>query len=214
MLQRVSFSIGGQELVGVLHLAGADSAGAALVLHGFGGHPDQPHIVETAAALAAAGVAAYRFPYRDHQPPKMSLASALEDAEGALQLLGAHPQVNAKKLAVVGFSFGGAVAALLAGRERRIRAAVLGAGTSRRDGYLDPISVLAKTKARVLLIWGARDTEVATIHADRYATALAKAGVVHEFVSLEGADHDFGPASCRARMAARVTSWVRESFEV
>lgn len=60
MLQRVSFSISDAELVGVLHLADGDSAGVALVLHGFGGHPDQPHIVETAAALAAAGVAAYR----------------------------------------------------------------------------------------------------------------------------------------------------------
>jgi dipeptidyl aminopeptidase/acylaminoacyl peptidase len=157
-------------------------------------------------------VAAYRFPYRDHQPPKMSLASALEDAEAAVELLAAHPQVDAKKLAVVGFSFGGAVAALLAGGERRIRAAVLGAGTSKRDGYLDPVGVLAKSKARVLLIWGSQDTEVATIHADRYTTALTKAGVVHEFVTLEGADHDFGPAASRAQLAARVVSWVRESF--
>lgn len=208
MLQRVSFSVRGVERIGVLHLTDGEAAGAAVVLHGLGGHPDQPHIVEAAAALAGAGVAAYRFPYRDHQPPRMTLASSLEDAEAAIEMLRAHPQVDAVKLALVGFSFGGAVAALLAGQERAVRAVVLAAAPSRRDGHLDPISALARSKARVLLLWGSNDTQVAPIHAERYMTALEKARVRHELVTIEGADHDFGPPRVRTEVMARLASWV------
>src|SRR5437667_2757988 len=44
----------------------------------------------------------------------------------SVRLLKAHPDVP-ERLAVVGFSFGGTVAALVAGRDSRIRAAVLAA---------------------------------------------------------------------------------------
>ncbi len=212
MLQRVSFEVARRELVGVLHLPDGASRGAALVLHGFGGHPDQPHIVETCAALASTGIAAYRFPYRDHQPPKMTLASALEDAASAIRCLRAHPQLDAAKLAVVGFSFGGGVAALLGGRERAMRAVVLGAGISQGAGGLSPVAALARTRARVLLIWGSDDTQVPIANADRYAGALARAGAAHEIVTVQGADHDFGPAPRRAEMTARVAEWVRTSM--
>ncbi len=212
MLQRVSFEVRGVECVGVLHLPEGESRGAALVLHGFGGHPDQPHIVETAAALADDGVAALRFPYRDHQPPKMTLASSLEDAGHAVLLLRAHPRVDSAKLAAVGFSFGGGVAALLGGRERAMRAVVLGAATSHREAGLDPVATLARTRAHVLLVWGSDDTQVPMANVDRYARALARAGVAYEIVTIEGADHDFGPAPLRANMAERVASWVRASL--
>ncbi len=211
MLQKVSLTVRGVELVGVLHLPARGARGAALVLHGFGGHPDQPHIVETAQALASAGIAAYRFPYRDHQPPKMTLESALEDARHALRLLRAHPQVDASTLAVVGFSFGGAAAAVLAGKERAIRACVLAAAPSEWQGRARPLQAITRTKARVLLLCGSRDTQVSTAHADRYVAALRSAGIEHAFETIEGADHDFGPPPRRAKMAARVAEWLRES---
>lgn len=213
MLQRVSFAVHDVERIGVLHLPDGDARGAALVLHGLGGHPDQPHIVETATALAACGVAAYRFPYRDHQPPRMTLASSLEDGEAALAVLRAHERVASARLALVGFSFGGAVAALLAGRERSVTAVVLAAAPSRRDGQHDPVSALARSKARVLLLWGAKDTEVSTLHAERYETALTKARVPYERVIVEGADHDFGPAARRAEMVSRLAGWVRGTLD-
>lgn len=196
----------------MLHLPDGPSAGSALVLHGYGGDPAQPHIVETCAALAGAGVAALRFAYRDHRPPRMTLATATDDAKGALRLLRAHPEVKADRVAIVGFSFGGAVAALVAGSERPVRAVVLAAATSESQGADRPLQAIARTKARVLLLWGTNDTEVPTAHAERYRAALAAAGVAHRFETVDGGDHDFDPPDARRRMADRVAGWVRESF--
>src|SRR5881409_1329642 len=195
--QRVGIRVEDTELDGVLHLPGTTTVGGAAVLHGFGGHPDQPHIVATCDALAHAGVAALRFAYRDHQPPRMTLESGLADAAGAVRLLKAHPDVP-ERLGVVGFSFGGTVAALVAGRDSRIRAAVLAAAPAvagpnftswSNDGTWKPLAEISRTRARVLLIWGSRDTEVPFEHAERYTTVLSQAHVKHQIVVVEGGDH-------------------------
>ncbi len=219
-LQRVSFVVPTGELEGVLHLPDTTTIGGCVVLHGFGGHPDQPHIVATCAALADAGVAALRFAYRDSQPPRMTLDSALADAAGAIRLLKAHPSVP-EKLAVVGFSFGGTVAAITAGRDSRIRAAVLAAAPAlaqpqfkawSNEGKWKPVAELSRTRARVLLIWGSRDTQVLIADAERYRAVLLQARVTNTLVVIEGGDHDFDPAAARERMTAAVADWVRESF--
>jgi len=220
-LQRVSFAVPTGELEGVLHLPDATAIGGCTVLHGFGGHPEQPHVVATCTALAEAGVAALRFAYRDSQPPKMTLDSALADTAGAIRLLKAHPDVP-ERLGVVGFSFGGAVAAITAGRDARIRAAVLaaapamsapkGAASDARETKWKPVAELSRTRARVLLIWGSRDTQVPIDNAERYRAVLLQARVTNTLVTIEGANHDFEPANARAQMTAAVAGWVRESF--
>jgi dienelactone hydrolase len=211
MLQRVSFVVPGGELEGTLHLPETSAIGGAAVLHGFGGDPEQAHIVETCEALAAVGVAALRFAYRDHEPPRMTLASGLADAGGAVRLLKAHPDVPSR-MGVVGFSFGGAVAALVAGRDSRIRAAVLAAApaTFGDDTHFKPIAELSRTRARVLLVWGTRDREVPFENAERYSAVLSQARVTHRVVRIEGGDHDFDPAGPRAKMAEAVAAWIRE----
>ena len=227
-LQRVSFAVQGGtprreangELEGVLHLPDGETIGGCAVLHGYGGHPDQPHVVATCIALAGAGVAALRFAYRDHQPPRMTLDSGLADAAGAIRLLKAHPAVP-EKLGVVGFSFGGTVAAITAGRDSRIRAAVLAAAPAvagpkfaawSNDGKWKPVAELSRTRARVLLIWGSRDDQVPIENAERYRAVLLQARVTNTLVTIEGGNHDFEPAAARERMTAAVSEWVRESF--
>ncbi len=211
-LQRVSFVVPGGELEGTLHLPDTRAVGGVAVLHGFGGHPDQPHIVATCEALADAGVAALRFAYRDHEPPRMTLASGLADAGGAVRLLKAHPDIP-EAMGVVGFSFGGAVAALVAGRDSRIRTAVLAAAPARfRDDKFNPIAEVTRTRARVLLIWGGRDTQVPLANAERYAALLSQARVTNRTVVIEGGDHDFAPAGPRETMAQRVAEWCREGL--
>ena len=218
--QRVGIRVEDQELDGILHLPDASAVGGAAVLHGFGGHPDQPHIVTTCEALASAGVAALRFAYRDHQPPRMTLATGLADAAGAIRVLKAHPEIP-ERLGVVGFSFGGTVAALVAGRDSRIRAAVLAAAPAvagptftawSNDGKWKPVAELSRTRARVLLIWGSRDTEVPAENAARYMAVLTQARVRNELVTIEGGDHDFAPAGPRAKMAATVADWLRSNL--
>jgi len=218
--QKVSFLVPTGEIEGVLHLPDTTTIGGCAVLHGYGGHPDQPHIVATCDALANASVAALRFAYRDHQPPRMTLDSALADAAGAIRLLKAHPSVPGQ-LGVVGFSFGGTVAAIVAGRDSRIRAAVLAAAPAlaephfrawNNEGKWKPVAELSRTRARVLLIWGARDTQVSIENAERYRAVLLQARVTNTLVVIDGADHDFEPAAARERMTAAVASWVSESF--
>jgi dienelactone hydrolase len=219
-LQRVSFMVPTGELEGVLHLPDIAAIGGCAVLHGYGGHPEQPHIVATCAALAEAGIAALRFAYRDSQPPKMTLESALADTAGAIRLLKAHPDIP-ERLGVVGFSFGGTVAAVTAGRDARMRAAVLAAAPAMaqphfsawtNDGKWKPVAELSRSRARVLLIWGSRDTQVPIDNAERYRAVLLQARVTNRLVIIEGGDHDFEPAKARAQMTATVADWVRESF--
>ena len=212
-VQRVSFVVPGAELEGTLHLPDMRAVGGVAVLHGFGGHPDQPHIVAACEALSDVGVAALRFAFRDHQPPRMTLASGLADASGAIRLLKAHPDIP-EAMGVVGFSFGGAVAALVAGRDSRIRAAVLAAAPARfgDDDKLKPVAEITRTRARVLLIWGSRDTEVPVTNAERYAAVLSQARVSHRTVTIAGGDHDFAPAGPRDKMAQEVSEWCLENL--
>lgn len=215
--QRVSFVVPSGELDAVLHLPETTAVGGCVVLHGYGGNPEQPHIVATCVALAEAGIAALRFAYRDSQPPRMTLDSALADTAGAIRLLKAHPDVP-ERLGVVGFSFGGTVTAITAGRDHRIRAAVLAAAPALSDrdapwaGRWKPAAELSRTRARVLLMWGARDREVPFEDAERYHAVLSQARVTNHVVKIEGGDHDFEPAAARARMTATVVAWVHESF--
>ena len=218
--QRVSFKVPTGELEGVLHLPDGEVVGGCAVLHGYGGHPDQPHIVATCTALADAGVAALRFAYRDQQPPRMTLDTALADAVGAIRLLKAHPS-STGALGIAGFSFGGTVAAIAAGRDSRLRAAVLAAAPAlaqphfkawNNEGKWKPIAELSRTRARVLLIWGSRDTEVPFENAERYASVLSQARVTNRIVTVEGGNHDFEPAAARDKMTATVAEWVRESL--
>lgn len=211
--QRVGIRVEDTELDGVLHLPETSAIGGAAVLHGFGGHPDQPHIVATCDALANAGVAALRFAYRNHQPPRMTLASGLADAAGTIRVLKAHPDVP-ERLGVVGFSFGGTIVALVAGRDSRIRAAVLAAAPAQfgDDPKWKPVAELSRTRARVLLLWGSRDSQVPLENAERYAAVLSQARVPNRIVTIEGGDHDFAPAGPRAKMALTVADWMRESL--
>lgn len=218
--QRVSFVVPTGELEGVLHLPETSAVGGCLVLHGYGGNPQQPHIVATCVALAGAGIAALRFAYRDSQPPRMTLETALADAAGALRLLRAHPDVP-ERFGIVGFSFGGTVAAITAGRDHRIRAAVLAAAPAvaqpgfhawSNEGKWRPTAEVSHTRARVLLLWGSRDDQVPFADAERYFTVLTQARVTSRVVRIEGGDHDFQPAAAREQMAATVAAWVRESF--
>ena len=219
-LQPVSFVVPTGELDGTLHLPDVTAVGGCVVLHGYGGHPDQPHIVATCEALADAGIAALRFAYRDSRPPRMTLESGLADAAGAIRLLKAHPEVP-ERLGIVGFSFGGTVAAIAAGRDARIRAAVLAAAPAMaqphfhawtNEGKWKPLAEASRTRARVLLIWGSRDTEVPFEDAERYHAVLSQARVTNRVITIDGGDHDFQPAAARQGMTAAVAAWVRESF--
>jgi len=204
VLQRVAFAVAGSQVEAILHLPDGETIAGVAVLPGRGGTmADTAYLCES---IAASGIAALRFTFRVDGDALAGLA----DAGGAVRLLRAHPAIP-QRVGVVGWSFGGAVAALAAGRDSRIRAAVLVSTPAARDywGPAKPLAEITRTRAQVLIVRPAADEVVAPADADRYAAVLTQARVRHELLTIAGADHNFtGPAE-RAEMLAAVTSWLR-----
>jgi len=206
MLQRVSFPVAGTEIEGILHLPdGETTIGGVAVLPGRGNTLE--HMAYFGESLAAAGIAALRFTLRIDSDAFAGLA----DAGGAVRLLRAHPAIP-QRIGLLGWSFGGAVAAMAAGRDSRIRAAVLVSAPAARDyfGSAKPLAEITRTRAKVLIVRPSADEVVPPGDADRYAAVLTQARVVNRVVTVDGADHSFTDPTRRAEMLAAVTSWLRE----
>jgi len=131
--EQVRFRNDGQWLYGMLHLPeGRGPAPGIIMIHGFTGHRIEAHrlFVRAARAIAAAGVAALRFDCRGSGESEgefvdMTVSGEIADARAALDLLAARQEVDPARLGVLGLSLGGAVAACLAGSDRRVKALAL-----------------------------------------------------------------------------------------
>ncbi len=207
MLQRVSFPVAGTEIEGILHLPDGETLGGVAVVGGRNGDIEAGAALCT--AISEAGVAALRFAWRVPDDIKAALA----DVAGAIRLLRAHPGVP-QQAGIVGHSYGGAVAAIAAGRDSRLRAAVLIVPPAEREyfGALKPMAELSRTRARVLILAAGADEIVAPEDAERYAALLRQAGVTHRLVTIEGADHEFFAPEHRLQAERAVTAWLREAF--
>ena len=207
MLQRVAFAVAGTQIEASLHLPDGETIGGVAVLPGRGGSmEDTAYLCE---GLAAAGIAALRFTFRIDSDPLAGLA----DTGGAVRLLRAHPAIP-QRIGLLGWSFGGAVAAMAAGRDSRIRAAVLVSTPAARDyfGSAKPLAEISRTRAKVLLVRAGADEVVASGDAGRYAAVLVQARVANHVVTVDGADHNFTAPPQRAEMLAVVTGWLREAL--
>ncbi|MFN2519951.1 MAG: alpha/beta hydrolase family protein [Candidatus Limnocylindria bacterium] len=237
MLQRVSFRAAATEVEGILHLpegaavggiavladadrGGSAMAGVAVPEDADGGDevgtapPSAAHVVVASCeALAAGGVAALRFAFRQDALGHVRSSDALADAAGAMRLLKSHPALPGA-VGVAGFGFGGAIAAVAAGRDSRVRCAVLAGAPATIEGDPDwrPMAEASRTRARVLLLRGSRDTRVTADEVERYASVLSAARVTRRVVTIEGADHHFAPAGPRARALEAIVAWARESL--
>lgn len=207
MLQRVGIAVAGGELEGLLHLPEGQAIGGAVVVGGRGSFLAAPNYL--CDAISAAGVAALRYDYRSPD----DFGSTLPEIAGAVRVLRAHPAVP-QRIAVVGHSYGAAVAALAAGRDSRLRAAVLLAPPAERDyfGALRPMAELSRTRAKVLIVVPGADEVVPPEHGARYAALLRQAGVAHRLVTIDGADHEFLAPAHRERLTDAVTAWLREAL--
>lgn len=207
MLQRVGFPVAGVEIEGILHLPEGETRGGVAVLGGR--TSDIESGTYLCEAIASAGIAALRFAYRIASDIPANLA----DVAGAVRLLRAHPAVP-QRIGVVGHSYGGVVGALAAGRDSRLRAAVLIVPPAERDyfGTLRPMAELSRTRAKVLIVSATADEVVDPAHGERYAALLRQAGVVHRLITVEGADHQFTKPEHRAQLLTATTSWLREAL--
>jgi dipeptidyl aminopeptidase/acylaminoacyl peptidase len=145
----VVFDCRGQQIVGMLHLPeGRGRVPAALLLHGFTGTKVEAHrmFVKLSRLLARRGIGSLRFDFRGSgdsggEFEDMSLRTQIADATEAIRFLARHKRVNSRRLALVGMSFGAAVAAYVMGRERhRFKSLVLWAPVAEGTGILDDLS--------------------------------------------------------------------------
>ena len=145
----VVFDCKGQQIVGMLHLPeGRTRVPGALLLHGFTGHKAEIHrmFVKLARKLSAHGIGCLRFDFRGcgdsaGEFEEMTLRTKLCDATAALKFLARQKRINPKRLALVGFSLGGAVAAHLVGRETaHIKSLALISPVADGSGILDELA--------------------------------------------------------------------------
>lgn len=244
--QWLEFTAGEQKLLGVLHLPArvAGPAPVVLMLHGCAGNKIGPHRmhVQAATALAAAGIACLRFDCRGSGDSEgdfreTTLSRWLDDAVAALDVLAEHPGIDAGRLGAQGYSLGGAAAALLAGRDSRVRAVCLWAPVAdlalfedlghiaRLQGQVDlggdrlsraffadldahdPVRALTAGAARALVVHGTADADVDPEHARAYFEALGPGRCQRHL--MEGAGHGFDAAHWVDELVTVTANWWR-----
>jgi hypothetical protein len=135
MEERVSFTSDRLRLSGVLGLP--DSRGERhatfLVLHGFGSNKDGVGGKAVAAMLTGLGYAALRFDFRgcgesEGERGRVICQEQVRDTKNALSFLATRADIDPHRIAVVGQSFGAAVAVYAAGVDRRIAACISSGG--------------------------------------------------------------------------------------
>jgi len=195
-----------------------------LVLHTLAG--PGPNLEAFAKRLAAEGYVTLTpdfFALHDFGPDgRTDHPLILKDLDGALEYVASHPRVDRTRLGVVGFSFGGRVAVILAAtRPERIRAAVtyyavtshpdLGGVLSGRAARAEPLSAgIRAIRAPLLIHHGEADANVPVEQARLLHRAMQAAGKSSSLYTYPGADHLFnfsiGP-DVRFDPAAAELSW-------
>lgn len=125
----LSFASGGLLLEAVLSLpAGPGPFPGAVVCHPhplFGGNMENNVVLALARELVGRGIAALRFNFRGVGRSQGSFGEGVgeqADAEAALAYLAGRKEVDAGRLAVCGYSFGGMVALAVGCRHERVQA--------------------------------------------------------------------------------------------
>lgn len=135
--ERVTFRSGGFELAGMVRVPDAQPAGerrpAFLVLHGFGSHKGAGNVLGPCGVLESLGYVTLRFDMRgcgesEGRRGHLICLEQVEDTRAALGCLAGHPAVDGSRIAVIGSSFGAAVALYTGGVDPRVAAVVSSGG--------------------------------------------------------------------------------------
>ena len=169
----------------------AQPAPAALLLHGFSSNKER--MTESVGrALLGRGVASLaldlpfhgerggvneELPYRNPLALVSAWNTAVREARAAIEWLSSQPEIDAARLAVVGYSLGGFLALMTAAEERTVRVVALAAAGDLPDSTpyaallrraVDPLRAVRKLDGRpLLLVNGRRDTTTRPAQAER-----------------------------------------------
>jgi dienelactone hydrolase len=248
----VCLTVDGQQVYGFLHQPAAttDKLPAVLILHGFLASKDQPHriFVTLAEAVAHAGMVALRIDLRgrgDSEGESIDITPVadLADVAAALDYLAQREDVDAERIGVLGMSWGGTLAAVIAGRDHRVGPVVIWSSgiTEQKWDWLAQLSVFDGREAAenwaqlvgrpfydglselhppeevrtargpFLVVYGTEDHAVAPSIPATEAT-LAAAGIAHEVLAVEGADHIFMSHAWKQTVIASTVAWLRDQW--
>ncbi len=131
MEEKVSFKSHRLKIAGVLEIPRDYKTGerraAIMVLHGFGSNKDSNSCTIATKMFEAMGYVTLRFDFRGcgesaGASGKVICLEQVEDTRAALTYLASRPEVDPKRIGVMGHSFGAAVAVYAAGVDGRIAA--------------------------------------------------------------------------------------------
>jgi alpha-beta hydrolase superfamily lysophospholipase len=137
MEERVQWTAHGLRYAGIVHRPEGMQAGkrraAFMVLHGFGSNKDSETMKTAARLFTSLGYVALRFDMRgcgesEGERGRVICLEQVADTSAALGYLGTRDDVDARKIAVFGHSFGAAVAVYTAGVDARIAACISSGG--------------------------------------------------------------------------------------
>src|SRR4051812_18982718 len=137
MSTKVTFESDGLSLSGIVQLPDGIRPGekrpAFLVLHGFGGNKDGRGQTVIAEQLAAWGYVTMRFDFRGcgesgGEHARILCIDQVADTSNALTYMTGRPEVDARRIGVIGSSFGAAVSIYSAGADSRVAAVISSGG--------------------------------------------------------------------------------------
>lgn len=136
MEERISFSSDGLTLAGILRLPEGEARrprAAFIVLHGFGSNKQAGNVLAPCELLDSLGYATLRFDMRgcgdsEGEPGRLICLEQVADTRNALSYLAGRPEIDGARIALLGSSFGAAVAVYAAGVDRRVAAVVSSGG--------------------------------------------------------------------------------------
>ena len=247
--QPVTFTNQGQQIVGILHIPSHPRPLPAVALyHGFTGHHLESHLlfVKIGRMLAKMGVGALRFDFRGSGNSEgsfsdMSVVTEIDDAIAALDYLSTQSWVNDERIGVLGLSLGGGIAAVVSGRDERIKSAVLLSAVARpmedfsnippidpveeelpamwigqkfRDDLKNfhPLDEIIKRKPKIMVVHGTDDTTVPCSRAEDYHMTLLANHTPHKVMIIPQADHTYSKKIHEDRVIKSSVDWFLETL--
>ena len=184
--RKVSFLSNGLELEGCLSLPQTSRLiPGAVLCHPhplYGGNMDNNVIQAVSRALVAQGLAALRFNFRGVGSSQGSFGGGVgeeEDAHAALSFLCGYAGIDAKRIGILGYSFGGMVA-LSTGVQSDLVQVMVGISPVISPGLLQ------KCFKPLLLTYGTKDDVIPPAKIISEAEGLPGSGIME---AIEGADH-------------------------
>jgi hypothetical protein len=137
MEEKVTFKSGDLNISGVVHtpddMVEGDRRPVVLILHGFGSRKDAGNVIGPTNMFMNWGYVVLRFDMRgcgesDGMFGHLLCLDQVEDTRAAVTIMQSRPEVDSDRIAVVGSSFGAAVAVYTAGVDDRVAAVISSGG--------------------------------------------------------------------------------------